>query len=211
MRYIVLVLVLFFVGCGSEAGDPGTEGRDGQPGAAGASGPQGPPGPAGPQGPQGIPGTASAQGAPGPQGPQGLPGAPGAPGEKGEKGDKGDVGGMGPQGIQGPAGPAGKDGTVLNKSAFYVVQQNGLVVPGAGATSYTVYCNDNNDVVITGWCKVMHSGGNNFYNRPRLTEMGVVNPTDPNGKSGWACTAEGNDVTQANGTMFVSVTCLAVN
>jgi Collagen triple helix repeat (20 copies) len=213
MRFYSVLTALFLVACGSDpssttAGATGTngvagaEGRDGQPGSPGAPGPQGPKGesgaqgpvgPQGAQGPQGTPGTAAAQGDPGPAGPQGPQGI------------------QGPAGPVGPQGPAGTSGISMTKTSIYQVDAPGGDFPGASTGSSIAYCNDNNDVAISGICLVRDAAGNQIQGRPRLIYTGPVNATNANAKAGWQCIAEGNDVTQRTGHVAASVICLTVN
>jgi hypothetical protein len=169
-----------------------------QPGAKGDMGAQGIQGPAGPQGAPGKDGTSAvcvndlnscppgvpgAQGPAGPAGPQGPKGDTGAPGKDGigTQGPQGPVGPMGPAGqpgAQGPAGPKGADGadgTLITKSSMYVRASS---LATSAANDAIAFCDDANDVVLTGTCS---SEGSIW------ATIGAYLPTNPNSKSGWEC------------------------
>lgn len=151
------------------AGPQGTPGKDGTnavcvndldscpPGVAGAVGPAGP---AGPQGPKGEAGLDGADGAPGVQGPAGPMGPQGPAGPAGQPGTPGAV------------GPKGADGTSITKSSLYT-RSSGLAAADAIA-----YCDDENDVVLTGSC----TGQGVFW-----AVIGPYLTTNPDFKSGWEC------------------------
>jgi hypothetical protein len=141
-------------------GPPGLDGMDGVDGIDGAEGPPGPAGPAGPTGPAG------------PQGLQGLPGLDGAPGATGPSGPPGPEGPEGPEGPQGPPGTDGQDGLPRSKADVYMNST------ANGAPQNRVYCNDENDILLTGGCQ---SVGTLVISRPLddAMEPGVV--------SGWGC------------------------
>lgn len=80
-------------------------------------------GPAGSAGPQGQKGDAGAPGAAGPAGPEGP---------AGPKGDTGPRGAAGPAGSQGPAGPQIAAGIMLDKLAYALDSDTGLLVTGWG-------------------------------------------------------------------------------
>lgn len=213
MRFYSALVALFLVACGSDpsssttgtAGTNGTTGAEGQPGAPGAPGA---PGQQGPKGDPGVPGPAGPQGAQGPQGAPGTAAAQGDPGPAGPQGPAGPAGPMGPQGPQGIQGPAG---TSMTKTSIYQVDAPGGDFPGAGTGTSIAYCNDNNDVVLSGICMVRDAAGNQIQGRPRLIYTGPVNATNAATKAGWQCIAEGNDVTQRMGHVAASVICLTVN
>lgn len=124
------------------------------PGVPGATGPAGPAGPQGPKGEAGLDGADGAPGAQGPAGPMGLQGPAGQPG------------------AQGPAGQKGADGLSLTKGSLYT-RSSGLAAADAIA-----YCDDENDIVLTGTC----TGQGVFWGI-----IGPYQPTNPELKSGWEC------------------------
>jgi hypothetical protein len=125
----------------------------------------------------------------------GAPGAAGVAGAPGAKGDKGD-----------PGSP-GAAGNGFTESDLYVVSSVGFNLPGGGKATAAAYCNDNNDVAISGGCSTQNAGGPNFQDRPFLYATGLINVGDPNSKSGWSCSAESDD---SAGIVFASVVCLTV-
>lgn len=182
------------VGPAGQQGPAGPAGKDGQsvvcvndlnncpPGAPGMTGATGPAGPAGLSGRDGAScsvtdssnvGTGQAAtitcsngtstrllAAVGPKGDTGAPGAPGAAGL------------TGPQGPAGLPGKNGIDGVSITKSSIYTRD----AAPGTGTAS-VAYCDDANDVVLTGYCT----------STVGLLRFGVVNPTEPTAASGWLC------------------------
>lgn len=169
-----------------------------QPGAKGDKGDQGPAGAQGAPGKDGAsvvcvndldscpPGVAGAQGPAGPAGPQGPKGEAGLDGADGKNGAAGPTGPMGPQGPVGPAGPMGqqgqpgpkgvdgKDGLSISKGSLYVS------VSGLAAADAIAYCNDENDIVLSGTC----TGQGIFWG-----VIGPYQPANPDMKSGWECKA----------------------
>ncbi len=164
-----------------------------EPGAKGEKGDQGPVGPQGTPGkdgaaavcvndlnscPPGVPGAAGPAGPVGPQGPKGEPGLngidgkPGAAGAQGAVGPKGDVGPQGPAGPAGAPGKDGKDGLSITKNSLYTVS-TGLI-----AGSAIAYCEDENDIVLSGSCV----GQGVLWG-----VIGPHQPTNPEMKSGWEC------------------------
>lgn len=155
MKKILLVTVLFSLGCGSDPtqstpdcscavpgpqGVPGEKGSDGADGAPGVEGSQGPAGAQGPSGPKGEPGNA---GAPGSQGPAGPPGSTGP---------------AGPQGSQGVPGAPGAPGTISTGAIYTKLWTTSA---GAGVTNGTASC-DAGDVALSGGCGILpasSSGG----------------------------------------------------
>ncbi len=122
----------------------------------------GPQGPQGEQGPQGLPGE------PGLTGPQGPAGADGA---QGPQGIQGPVGPQGPQGLQGIQGPPGPAGSGITQSDVYVRYSDLIDVPGAGnpGTQIFAFCDDTNDVALTGGFWTSHLGiriGSSYSLRP---------------------------------------------
>lgn len=196
----------------------------GQPGPQGVPGPSGPPGLQGPAGkdavcandmnscPPGVPGPQGPTGAVGPAGPQGPKGDPGlngsdgmtgpagASGPAGAKGEKGDTGTPGPAGSQGPAGKDGKDGTVITKENIYVRSamdaSNGIA---------TAYCDDADDVIISGGCftnGTLHVVG-------ATGPSGLTSAASVDGKSGWIC-GTATSPTPGAPSVTATATCLAV-
>lgn len=203
----VLALTVLFVACGEAevsfapvawADEPGTAGQATggadsctcQPGAKGDQGVQGPAGPQGAPGrdgtsvvcvndtsscPPGVPGAQGPAGPAGPQGPKGEAGLDGLDGKMGPQGPVGPVGPKGEGGAQGPMGlqgPAGKDGLSITKSSIYTT--SATIVGG----DIVAYCNDENDVVLTGMCV----GQGVLWG-----VIGPYAPTNPQMKSGWEC------------------------
>ena len=171
------------------------------------AGPPGEAGPAGPEGPEGMPGPSGAIGAPGEPGVQGLqgiqgepgvagpPGPPGSPGAKGDKGDPGVPGQQGPQGVQGEAGPAGEngqDGFAITKGNLYTRTSQ----PTSGVAY--AYCDDNNDVLITGGCN---------GSRP-TTFAGPLWTTATDAEAAWQCSPWG--IPGPGEIMGATVVCLDV-
>ena len=89
----------------------------------------------------------------------------GIQGPKGDKGDTGDtgptgpVGPMGPQGPQGeqgpmgptgPQGPAGTGGAPIDTSRMYQSVSDMVLVSFGPAIQVNAYCNDSNDVLLSG-------------------------------------------------------------
>jgi hypothetical protein len=147
-------------------GSPGLDGMDGVDGIDGAEGPTGPAGPAGPTGPAG------------PQGLQGLPGLDGAPGATGPAGPAGPAGPEGPEGPEGPQGPpgaVGQDGLPRSKADVYMNSTD------YGASQNWAYCNDENDILLTGGCQTSGDTARLRTSRPRddFLDDGVA--------SGWVC------------------------
>lgn len=206
----VAVLTALFVACGgaevsfapsAQADEPaGAAGQasgagdscDCQPGPKGDQGIQGPAGPQGPAGkdgvsavcvndlnscPPGVPGATGPQGPVGPQGPKGEAGLDGADGAQGPAGPMGPAGPQGPTGQPGPKGETGapgKDGLSITKSSIYTTSS------GLAAADAIAYCNDENDIVLTGTCV----GQGVFWGT-----IGAYQPTNTELKSGWECKA----------------------
>lgn len=163
-----------------------------EPGAKGDTGDQGPAGPQGAPGkdgtsavcvndlnscPPGVPGAAGPAGPAGAQGPRGEAGLDGLDGKPGAQGPMGPAGQAGPQGPAGPAGPKGadgKNGLAITKGSLYTTS-SGLVAADAIA-----YCEDENDIVLTGTCV----GQGVLWGI-----IGPYLPTNPDFKSGWECKA----------------------
>ncbi len=98
---------------------------------------------------------------------------------------------MGPAGTAGKNGKDGKDGTVITKGSIYV--NNSELASGDAIA----YCNDENDVVLTGSC----TGQGVFWGF-----IGPYLPTNTTFKSGWECKTSnvgGNPVS-------ATVVCLGV-
>lgn len=196
-------------------------------GQAGPQGIPGPPGPTGPAGkdavcgagmnqcPAGVPGPA---GVAGPKGSDGsscsasgngdsvhvtctdgttatLTAPAGVKGDKGDKGDpgaKGDTGSQGLPGDQGVPGKDGKEGTVITKQSVYT--RTGAASSG---TSYA-YCDDNNDVVLTGGC----SGS------VPMAFNGPLFVSDTSTKTAWQCSRWG--LASAGEVAVATIVCLEV-
>ncbi len=195
-----------------------------QPGPPGQVGPQGPQGPAGKdsvcapgmgQCPAGVAGPAGPAGIAGPKGNDGSScsasgggdavhvscsdgssatlNAPAAlKGDKGEPGAKGDVGVQGPAGGQGAPGKDGKDGTAITKQNVYA--RAGAASSG---TSYA-YCDDNNDVLLTGGC---NGSAPMAFSGPLATSEAAT-------KSAWQCTRWG--LANPGESVVATVVCLEV-
>jgi hypothetical protein len=129
-------------------------------------------GPAGPQGPQGPAG---------PQGPQGPAGP------------------QGPQGIQGPQGPAGTGaGSGLDRSRVY--QRFAQVDVSFGPSVIAeAYCDDNNDVLLTGGSSVSHLDIRVFGSYPQPLAQPFA---------GWLVSATS---VGAPGTVTAVAVCLSVD
>jgi len=92
----------------------------------------------------------------------GPPGADGAPGPAGPPGPPGP---QGPQGIQGPPGPAGGG---IDRGHVYVNIESATVPPGPSpSTEIDVFCNDANDVALSGGFYRAHLGLEIYSSYPR--------------------------------------------
>jgi len=163
------------------AGPEGPEGPVGPAGPVGERGPTGDPGPTGPQGAAGPEGPQGIQGDVGPMGPIGPIGPTGPQGIQGSAGPQGDQGAVGPAGPEGPEGPEGppgqpgtdgQDGLPRSKADVYVVNTE------LGVQWNRAYCNDENDILLTGGCQ---GTGQLKVSRP---EDGFL---DDGVASGWVC------------------------
>lgn len=192
-----------------ERGEPGPAGLDGEPGAVGPAGPQGAkgdpgePGAVGPQGLQGSQGPAGPVGPAGPAGPQGPTGAKGDPGEDGKDGAQGS---QGPKGDTGAVGPQGSPGPMLTKDKIYQNGRDWLVsriVTGPSGIepvqSFTWFCDDEEDIILTGGCVVENDDIKLLGSRPSFAVV-------PGSKQGWTCTVLANSLA-LNVRLYATTVC----
>jgi hypothetical protein len=120
---------------------------------------------------------------------------PGPQGIQGEKGDKGDTGTQGVQGIQGLPGA----NALVNKSRIYT-NTSDPVSPDEFTTIVEAFCNDDNDVVV--------SGGYIKDRSPNLEVVSNYSITRLSGNSSWAVGAYS---TNGRWPIQATVSCLQVD
>lgn len=160
---------------------------DGERGDVGPQGPVGPKGDTGAVGPAGAVGATGATGAQGPRGyagDVGPAGAVGAPGAQGIQGIQGIPGPVGATGATGAAGPGITKGLIYTRTSG----------TNMTTTQAAAYCDDANDVLLTGSC-TSDAG---------ILSFGVWNEADTAKAAGWFCK------TTYQSAVMASVTCLKV-
>lgn len=140
-------------------------------------------------GEQGEPGLEGLQGPAGELGQTGQSGQPGAPGEQGPVGPQGPQGPQGPAGATGPQGPAGAQGPQgipgttggIDKASVYINTATTMLPAQSAWVNTTAYCDDINDVLLTGWCTGPGSTALKFGGEWAVSIVNLALP------SGWGC------------------------